>query len=96
MTIEQKTNFIKLTPEEGYHISKADRSDMYEGFIYLGKYDLPENYIEVIDEEYEAWKRLKEEELKRLQEEELKRLQEEEEAKQLQEEEEIASLTNLE
>ena len=81
MTIEQKTNFIKLTPEEGYHISKADRSDMYEGFIYLGKYDLPENYIEVIAEEYEAWKRLKEEELKRLQEEELKRLQEEEEAK---------------
>lgn len=87
MTIEQKTNFIKLTPEKGYHISKADRSDMYEGFIYLGKYDLPENYIEVIAEEYEAWKRLKaEEEEKRLQEEESKRLQEEE----------IASLTNLE
>ena len=79
MIIEQKTNFIKLTPEKGFHISKADRSDMYEGFIYLGKYDLPENYIEVIAEEYEEWKRLQEEELKRLQEEEeLKRLQEEE------------------
>lgn len=86
MTIEQKTNYIKLTPEEGFHISKADRSDMYEGFIYLGKYDLPENYIEVTAEEYEEWKRLKEEELKRLQEEELKRLQEEEELKRLQEE----------
>ena len=86
MIIEQKTNYIKLTPEEGFHISKADRSDMYEGFIYLGKYDLPENYIEVIAEEYEAWKRLKEEELKRLQEEEAQRLQEEE----------IAPLTNLE
>ena len=86
MIIEQKINFIKLTPEEGFHISKADRSDMYEGFIYLGKYDLPENYIEVIAEEYEAWKRLKEEELKRLQEEEAQRLQEEE----------IAPLTNLE
>ena len=86
MTIEQKTNFIKLTPEKGFHISKADRSDMYEGFIYLGKYDLPENYIEVIAEEYEEWKRLQEEELKRLQEEEeLKRLQEEE-REQLQEE----------
>lgn len=77
MTIEQKTNYIKLTPTPGFHISKADRSDMYEGFIYLGKYDLPENYIEVIAEEYEAWKRLKEEELKRLQE-EAQQLQEEE------------------
>ena len=71
MIIEQKTNYIKLTPEEGFHISKADRSDMYEGFIYLGKYDLPENYIEVIAEEYEAWKQLKAEELERLQEEEI-------------------------
>ena len=79
MTIEQKTNFIKLTPAEGFHISKADRSDMYEGFIYLGKYDLPENYIEVIAEEYEVWKRLKAEELERLQaEEEAQRLADEE------------------
>ena len=85
MTIEQKVNFIKLTPEKGFHISKADRSDMYEGFIYLGKYDAPENYIEVIAEEYEEWKRLKAEELKRLQaEEEAQRLQaEEEEAQRL-------------
>ena len=60
MTIEQKTNYIKLTPEKGFHISKADRSDMYEGFIYLGKYDAPENYIEVSDSEYEEWERLKE------------------------------------
>ena len=86
MTIEQKTNYIKLTPTPGFHISKADRSEMYEGFIYLGKYDLPENYIEVIAEEYEAWKRLKEEEAQRLQEEEAQRLQEEE----------IVPLTNLE
>ena len=79
MTIEQKINFIKLTPEKGFRISKADRSDMYEGFIYLGKYDLPENYIEVIDEEYEVWKQLKAEELERLQaEEEAQRLADEE------------------
>ena len=70
MVIEQKTNFIKLTPTPGFHISKADRSEMYEGFIYLGKYDAPENYIEVIAEEYEAWKRLKAEEAQRQQEEE--------------------------
>lgn len=88
MIIEQKTNYIKLTPEKGFHISKADRSEMYEGFIYLGKYDLPENYIEVIDEEYEAWKRLKAEEAQRQQEEEeAQRLQEEEELKRMQEEE---------
>lgn len=79
MKIEQKTNFIKLTPTPGFHISKADRSDMYEGFIYLGKYDAPENYIEVIAEEYEVWKQLKAEELERLQaEEEAQRLAEEE------------------
>ena len=84
MIIEQKTNYIKLTPEKGFHISKADRSDMYEGFIYLGKYDAPENYIEVIAEEYEAWKRLKEEEAQRLQKEEAQRLQKEE-AQRLQE-----------
>ena len=83
MTIEQKTNYIKLTPEKGFHISKADRSEMYEGFICLGKYDLPENYIEVIAEEYEAWKRLKAEEAQRLREEEAQRLQEEEEAQRL-------------
>ena len=80
MIIEQKTNFIKLTPEKSFHISKADRSEMYEGFIYLGKYDLPENYIEVIAEEYEVWKRLKAEEAQRLQEEEeAQRLADEEE-----------------
>lgn len=79
MTIEQKTNYIKLTPAPSFHISKADRSEMYEGFIYLGKYDAPENYIEVIAEEYEEWKRLKaEEELRQQQEEEAQRQQEEE------------------
>lgn len=78
MIIEQKTNYIKLTPEKGFHISKADRSEMYEGFIYLGKYDAPENYIEVIAEEYEVWKQLKaEEDAKRQQEEEAQRLAEE-------------------
>ena len=86
MTIEQKTNYIKLTPTPSFHISKADRSEMYEGFIYLGKYDAPENYIEVIAEEYEEWKRLKEEELKRLQEEEEARRLADEEARRLAEE----------
>ena len=83
MIIEQKTNFIKLTPTPGFHISKADRSEMYEGFIYLGKYDAPENYIEVIAEEYEAWKRLKAEEAQRQQEEEEAQRLADEEARRL-------------
>ena len=83
MVIEQKTNFIKLTPTPGFHISKADRSEMYEGFIYLGKYDAPENYIEVIAEEYEAWKRLKAEEAQRQQEEEEAQRLADEEARRL-------------
>ena len=62
MLIEEKTNYIKLIPSVGFHLSNKDKTDMYEGFICLGKYDLPENYIEVPNEEYEAWKRLKEEE----------------------------------
>ena len=86
MTIEQKQNYIKLTPTPSFHISKADRSEMYEGFIYLGKYDAPENYIEVIAEEYEVWKQLKEEELKRLQEEEEAQRLADEEARRLAEE----------
>ena len=61
MRIEQKTNYIELIPEEGYHLSNKDKSEMYEGFIYLGKYDSPDNYIEVTNEEYEEWKRQQEE-----------------------------------
>ena len=56
MRIEQKTNYIELIPEEGYHLSNKDKTEMYEGFIYLGKYDSPDNYIEVTNEEYEEWK----------------------------------------
>ena len=61
MKIEQKTNYIELIPEEGYHLSNKDKTEMYEGFIYLGKYDSPDNYIEVTNEEYEEWKRQQEE-----------------------------------
>lgn len=61
MIIEEKTNYIKLTPSEGFHLSNTDKTEMYEGFIYLGKYDSPDNYIEVTNEEYEEWKRQQEE-----------------------------------
>lgn len=61
MRTEQKTNYIELMPEEGYHLSNKDKTEMYEGFIYLGKYDSANNYIEVTNEEYEEWKQLQEE-----------------------------------
>lgn len=64
MIIEEKTNYIIMIPAKGYHFSDTDKSEMYEGFICLGKYDVPENYIEVSDSEYEEWKRLKAEEIK--------------------------------
>ena len=60
MKIETKKTFTIIIPEEGYHLSNIDKTEMYEGFIYLGKYDSPDNYIEVTNEEYEEWKRLQE------------------------------------
>lgn len=60
MIIEEKTNYIKITPSEGFHLSNINKTEMYEGFIYLGKYDLPKNYIEVTKEDYEEWKRQQE------------------------------------
>ena len=61
MKIEQKTNYIELIPDEGCHLSNKEKTEMYEGFIYLGKYDSVDNYIEVTNEEYEDWKRQQEE-----------------------------------
>lgn len=61
MRIVQKSNYIELIPEKGFHLSNIDKTEIYEGFIYLGKYDSPDNYIEVTNEEYEEWKRQQEE-----------------------------------
>ena len=64
MKIEIKKSITIITPEEGYKISNLDKTDMYEGSLYLGKYDAPENYIEVTNTEYEEWVLAKELELK--------------------------------
>lgn len=59
----QKTNlFTVLIPALGYKISRVDKSEMYESTIYLGKYDSPNNYIEVTNLEYNDWKEKKENE----------------------------------
>ena len=60
MRTEQKTNYIELIPEEGYHLSNKDKTEMYEDYICLGKLDSKDNYIEVSNEEYKEWKRQQE------------------------------------
>ena len=52
MRIENTKLFTIIHPDEGYKLSNLDKTDMYEGAIYLGIYDSTENYIEVTIEEY--------------------------------------------
>ena len=37
------------------HFKNINTGDIYEGAIYLGKYDTPLNYVEVSEEEYQAY-----------------------------------------
>lgn len=46
MVVEQKNNLIKLLADEGKKITNANR-DFFSDFIYLGKNDSPDNYVEV-------------------------------------------------
>lgn len=45
----------KLIPSENKHFKNIKTGDMYEGVIYLGKYDNADNYEEVTEEEYQEW-----------------------------------------
>lgn len=55
----------KLIPSEGMHWKKnVENGDIYEGTIYLGIYDSPENYVEVTEEEYQEYLTNKENEAK--------------------------------
>ena len=45
----------KLTPSENMHLKNINTGDIYEGAIYLGIYDSPDNYVEVTEEEYQEW-----------------------------------------
>lgn len=62
MKVTTNQYFTYLTPDTNKHISNVDKTEMYEGQVYLGKYDTEFNYIEVTHEEYEAWKLQKEKE----------------------------------
>ena len=46
MQIINKNNFTKLLADEGKKITNKDRS-FFSDFIYLGKNDSPDNYVEV-------------------------------------------------
>ena len=45
----------KITPSKNKHFKNINTGDIYEGEVYLGIYDSPENYIEVTEEEYQEW-----------------------------------------
>lgn len=45
----------KIVPEQGMHFKNIKTGDIYEGMIYLGKYDNANNYIQVTEEEYQEW-----------------------------------------
>lgn len=55
-------NIIKLTPTQGMHLKNILTNDIAEGIIYLGKLDSPSNYVEVTEEEYQAFLKQQEEE----------------------------------
>ena len=58
MQIINKNNLVKLLADEGKKITNKDRS-FFSDFIYLGKNDSPDNYVEV---GREIWKHFIEEE----------------------------------
>ena len=45
----------KLTPSLNKHFKNINTGDIYEGTIYLGIYDNASNYVEVSEEEYQAY-----------------------------------------
>lgn len=55
-------NIIKLTPTQGMHLKNILTNDIAEGIVYLGKLDSPSNYVEVTEEEYQAFLKQQEEE----------------------------------
>lgn len=55
MRIEKTDLFTVIHPDENYKLSNLNKTDMYEGSVYLGIYDSPDNYTEVTIEEYNSW-----------------------------------------
>lgn len=45
----------KLIPSKGKHLKNKESGDVYDTYIFLGKYDSKDNYVEVSEEEYQAF-----------------------------------------
>lgn len=45
----------KLIPSKGMHLKDINSGEIAEGYIFLGIYDSPNNYIEVTEEEYQQY-----------------------------------------
>lgn len=54
---------IELIPNKNKHFKNINTGDIFEGTIYLGKYDSEDNYVEVTEEEYQQYLIDKEKEL---------------------------------
>lgn len=46
---------IELIPNKNKHLKNINTGDIFEGTIYLGKYDSEDNYVEVTEEEYQQY-----------------------------------------
>jgi len=46
---------IKLIPSEGMHLKNIHSGDIHDTYIYLGKYDSADNYVEVTEDEYQEY-----------------------------------------
>lgn len=44
-----------MIPNKNKHFKNIKTNDIYEGTIYLGIYDSPDNYVEVTEEEYQEY-----------------------------------------
>ena len=45
----------KLIPTTGMHLKDINSGEIAEGYIFLGIYDSPNNYIEVTESEYQQY-----------------------------------------
>ena len=45
----------KLIPSANMHLKDIRTNDIHESYIFLGKYDSKDNYVEVTEAEYQAY-----------------------------------------
>ena len=54
----------KFVADKGFVFAKADLSEVYDNVLYLGKYDVPQNYVQItVEEAKELKEKLEKQEL---------------------------------